>query len=171
MLLFDRGFVAEVRCTLATWRGGDCERCRGERWVGSTTRGIREQCLLCRGSGTTPGIGGQVMARWPVEVVRATCREPAPMATFDGTRSGFADPVGSKRAFWFRLLGISVAAMNQHHLPTEVFDALEGGTHMEPDTNAVICVFASLAHAHAALSAVLIAEAKDRSAKLAPTVR
>ncbi len=162
--VFRRGFVAEVRCPLATWRGGDCERCNGRRYLGATAPGQHgfigtPDCPTCHGEGRTPGIGSQVMARWPVECVRVVGKEPF---RYDG----------SDLRVWYRESGDpQLRHPEQSRLPDEVFDLLEGrwieGGHREGRWK----TFATPADAHAALSAVLIAEAKDRAAKLALTVR
>ena len=67
-----RGFVAEVRCTLSQWCGGECECV--SRWElhrvppGEVIEG--HGCYACNGTGTRPGIGPAVVRSHPVEVVR-----------------------------------------------------------------------------------------------------
>lgn len=67
---FRRGFVAEVRCTLADWCGGECGRCGGGR-LALDPRGVT-RCPDCNHSGRTVGIGPAVVARHPVERVVLT---------------------------------------------------------------------------------------------------
>jgi uncharacterized protein (TIGR02996 family) len=71
-----RGFVAEVRCRLADWCGGECPNC-----VGSLRRvGIgraQHLCEVCDGTGTTPGIGGRLVAEHPIELLAITDILPA----------------------------------------------------------------------------------------------
>lgn len=64
-----RGFVSEIRCTLAQWIGGECQRCG--------TRGVlhpRCYCPDCRGTGRTPGCGAAILTAHPIERVVATDR-------------------------------------------------------------------------------------------------
>lgn len=68
LAIFRRGFVSEVRCTLADWCGA-CERCGGAPGTCS------EDCHVS-GAGTTPGIGPEVVRRHPVERVVLTDRDP-----------------------------------------------------------------------------------------------
>lgn len=69
-----RGFISEVRCTLADWCGGDCG-CQPDDQDGRDyLRG--HDCQQCHGTGRTPGIGPEVMRRHPVEKVVLTDREP-----------------------------------------------------------------------------------------------
>jgi uncharacterized protein (TIGR02996 family) len=86
-----RGFVSEVRCTLAAWCGGECGRCgsavgwaiAGQMYGGST-------CPTCSGTGRTPGIGPAVVAAHPVERVTLTDRAPI-LAPGLGRRAWLAD--------------------------------------------------------------------------------
>lgn len=85
-----RGFVAQVRCTLADWCGGECGRCHGsgryEEYAGAIHFGTHTPfaCDACSGTGRTPGIGPQVVAH-PVERVVLTDREPD---TYDAEGGG-----------------------------------------------------------------------------------
>ena len=80
--VYARGFVAEVRCTLAAWCGGECPRCDGDGRVGrhwdpasDTMRG-GITCPTCKGDKALPGIGGPLLAAQPVVAVRVTDVEP-----------------------------------------------------------------------------------------------
>jgi uncharacterized protein (TIGR02996 family) len=79
--MFRRGFVAEVRCTLADWCGGECVGCEGRGHLRIVVGGRQHDA--CNGTGRTPGIGPQVVARHPVERVVLTDREP-----FEGEAEG-----------------------------------------------------------------------------------
>ncbi len=79
---WERGFVAEVRCTLADWIGAECHECRGQRVVAGVVRagatgGALRICPTCDGIGRTPGIGPAVVAAHPVERVVLTDRQPS----------------------------------------------------------------------------------------------
>jgi uncharacterized protein (TIGR02996 family) len=73
-----RGFISEVRCTLADWCGVECECV--SRWElhrvppGEVIDG--HGCYACNGTGTTPGIGPAVVRSHPVDRVVLTDREP-----------------------------------------------------------------------------------------------
>jgi uncharacterized protein (TIGR02996 family) len=75
-----RGFVAEVRCDLATLFGGPCGRCGGEGLTYTGPGGgqrAQERCTACNGERTTPGIAAALFASQPVSAVTLTDREPA----------------------------------------------------------------------------------------------
>ena len=69
VFLVERGFVSSVRCSLAAWRGEECEKCSG---AGHYHDHFRTQCLDCHGTGRTPGHGPEIVARHPVERVEFT---------------------------------------------------------------------------------------------------
>lgn len=97
---FRRGFVSEVRCTLADWCGGGCEQCGGRRLAANRLArleveaannvtdsddvsgmaealvGLFSPCPECNGTGRTPGIGPAIVRRHPVEKVVVSNREP-----------------------------------------------------------------------------------------------
>ncbi len=64
-----RGFISEVRCTLADWCGGEC-------WCTADPRNFTtwadRNCPDCTGTGRTPGIGPAVVRSHPVERVVLT---------------------------------------------------------------------------------------------------
>lgn len=72
-----RGFVAEVRCRLADWIGGECERCGGGGTIERRTYAFEpegravgwDDCEPCEGTGRTPGIGPRLVREHPVERV------------------------------------------------------------------------------------------------------
>ena len=66
---YRRGFVAEVRCTLSQWCGGECGVCAGHGDIIADSRGFTFQCDSCHGTGRTPGIGPSVVRSHPVERV------------------------------------------------------------------------------------------------------
>lgn len=71
---FRRGFVAEVRGTLAALIGTDCDRCEatGMRTPPPESR----PCRSCRGTGHTTGVLPALVRREPVERAEVTDREP-----------------------------------------------------------------------------------------------
>ncbi len=74
----ENGLVSRVRCTLATWVGGECERCVERNRV--TFMVDPGPCRSCGGRhgtvGRTPGIGPQVCRDWPIEAVEIVGKEP-----------------------------------------------------------------------------------------------
>lgn len=66
-----RGFVDEIRCTLAEWCGGEeCPECVRYEYVrGVPTVQRLLNCRHCHGTGRTPGIGPQVVRKHPVTKV------------------------------------------------------------------------------------------------------
>lgn len=76
-VMYRRGFVVEVRCTLAAFAGGPCGRCRGSGRVSGYDRNASERCPVCDGTGRTAGIAADLFRRHPVERVALTDRVPA----------------------------------------------------------------------------------------------
>lgn len=161
LILIRRGLPAVVRCTLAEWMGGTCERCGGARLVQRVppreanydAMGSVENCPACGGTGRTPGIGPRLAQRWPIVAVEVTNREPS-----DGsvTRwNGFAGGYG-----WFRVEVFPGNPNEREDLPKEVFDRLTGGQIIDKDTN--WRVYDSEHAARAALSDALIAWARGQ---------
>jgi uncharacterized protein (TIGR02996 family) len=70
-----RGFPDEVRVeTLSQWLGGPCGRCFVVNdGIGDVRR---VGCNTCSGTGRTPGIGAEVVRRWPVTKCVVADREP-----------------------------------------------------------------------------------------------
>ncbi len=69
-----RGFVAEVRCTLAAWCGEPCQECNGTgettvQVTGEYSYDYQGDCRLCSGTGQTHGIGPRLVREHPVERV------------------------------------------------------------------------------------------------------
>ena len=79
-----RGFIGELRTTLAGFLGGPCSHCRG-RGSNAIPSDWQDwsQCKQCKGTGRTLGAVG-VFAREPVTAVRLTCREPYPILDGSG---------------------------------------------------------------------------------------
>lgn len=74
-----RGFVDEVRVSLAQWTGGElCEGCYNSEEHGPAGNGNwkRSECPHCHGTGHTPGIGPALVRQQPVEAVRITDKRP-----------------------------------------------------------------------------------------------
>lgn len=108
-----RGFVAEVRCTLADFVGGECVECQGS-WDADDPR-WRTGCPACSGSGRTPGHGAAIVAQQPVTRVEVT----------DRLSPWTEHPIGD-RSGWFRDIGIESLGMDQWTLPPSVWDRLDG---------------------------------------------
>ena len=86
---FRRGFVSEIRCTFAGWRGGVCRRCGGRGVESVYERGeygpnrYQQTCPDCHRDGTKTGIGPAIVRSHPVTrvvlngVVRPVEADPA----------------------------------------------------------------------------------------------
>ena len=95
---YRRGFVAEVRCTLSQWCGGEvCEICDGD--------GDDWQCGHCN-NGRTHGIGPAVVRSHPVEVVRVTDREPVTHRYSSDVRG--EEVAAASARFWPDMAGIDL---------------------------------------------------------------
>lgn len=68
--IVSRGFVSAVRCTLADWVGGECQRCAGHGDIIGDSTGWTFPCEDCKGEGRTPAYGPRIVAGQPVEEVR-----------------------------------------------------------------------------------------------------
>ena len=108
-VVWERGFVAEVRCTLDDWCGGECHQCAG---TGRSfpIGGPSIPCRRCGGSLVT-GIGPEVVRRHPVERVVLVDRNPVkitlgPWAWADET---------------------TVRDIGTFAIPKHLFDLLKGG--------------------------------------------
>ncbi len=65
--VWDRGFVRTVRCTLADWYGGVCQRCKG---MSAMAYNPDSPCPDCENAGTVGGHGPEILRSQPVlEVV------------------------------------------------------------------------------------------------------
>lgn len=99
-----RGFVDEVRCTLADWCGGECDECRR---TGREGPRLNWGCHACGNTGQRSGIGPAVVAAHPVQTV-LTDREPHENA--DGSWSWWIasdgdtpDPAALPKVLWRHL--------------------------------------------------------------------
>lgn len=77
-----RGFVAEIRCSLADWCGGQCPECHRNPDYTHTA------CAVCRDTGRTPGIGPRVVRSHPVEWVVLTENDTSGVSYHDLTSGG-----------------------------------------------------------------------------------
>jgi uncharacterized protein (TIGR02996 family) len=71
-----RGFVAEIRCTLADFIGEQCYQCGG---CGLATLDHSDDgfhCSVCNGTGTFPGLSRTLFGTHPITQVVLTGREP-----------------------------------------------------------------------------------------------
>jgi uncharacterized protein (TIGR02996 family) len=74
-----RGFVSEVRCTLADWCGGPCARCAhvADHYPPETYQAqMFASCPTCHGTGRIPGAGPRIVREHPVTRVVITDRNP-----------------------------------------------------------------------------------------------
>ncbi len=94
-----RGFVAEVRCTLAAFLGEPCAACEGTGNLRPSAvldpRHGRGACAACSGLGRTPGVATALFREHPVERVTLTDRVPAP--GHFGTRTSYGWFLGRDR--------------------------------------------------------------------------
>ncbi len=157
---FRRGFVSEVRTTLAAWCGGKCRECNG---VGAGVYGLEETewaCQVCEGTGQVEGIGPDVVKGQPVEVVTLTDREPAKYSAQDGMW-GWYCTVGEETSpedmpFW---------------LPPRLFAHLSAGARTAYGTPETGRRYKTKAAARAALSAAALGWAKGMEKGLPFTVK
>jgi uncharacterized protein (TIGR02996 family) len=102
------GFVEEVRCPLGWWLGEECGRCDSQLRAANLVRHCR-----CKGTGTTPGHGAEVVARHPVTRVVVTDRKP-----FRGL-GGTVSPWW----LWVRLSNPTTRT-DGHAIPDEIWERL-----------------------------------------------
>lgn len=124
-----RGFVAEIRCTTATFLGGECERCGGRGRVYSPQAySFDNKCDTCHGTGRTEGIAAEVFSRFPVERVTLSDLQPT-------------GPIqhGQQIGYWF---------YPRRDVPPELWD------HLEFDRKGVAAVVAFYHTREAALAAL-----------------
>lgn len=116
MALFRRGFVSEVRCTLADWCGGECGDCDGTGRDASPTDDDWT-CRECSGTGRTPGIGPRLLKLQPVQKVTLIGIDPLPAQNQTHGRGTHG---------WFR--GTNRSGLHpESDLPEPIYDLLEGG--------------------------------------------
>lgn len=96
-----RGFVAEVRCTLAAFVGGACGRCNGHGSLPGIDEGY---CDRCSGTGRTPGVAADLFASHPVEKVSVTDLTIWPSGGNDTYYLGGVSVFPAK--YWGRLEGL-----------------------------------------------------------------
>jgi uncharacterized protein (TIGR02996 family) len=80
-LLVDRGFPHTARGPLDWWVGGTCVGCQGNGFqtVGRFDGSVGPDsgpCHWCGGTGRTPANGPELVRKWPLTAVVATCRAP-----------------------------------------------------------------------------------------------
>ncbi len=152
---WSRGFVAEVRCTLADWVGEKCRHCTDGQF-GYPPTGQRD-CPNCDGTGGRPAHGPRIVREHPVERVVLTDREPKIMTG----RDWFS---------WGNMRGAS--AESQQLLPEAIWRKLEEQNH--PGRNHWTVGFHTREAALDALSVVCLAWAKSQpvaAARKSPTKR
>lgn len=145
---FTRGFVAEVRCDLATLLGGAC-RCNHRDGLVYDGLGA-VNCPHCGGKGTTPGIAAELFARHPVVSVRVTDMKPDEVIA----------PTGN--FIWWREVGrVDWAAW----VPPDVFDAFPDPPRAESHNGLVDwhIHYPTAEAANLALSAAVVAYCRGRA--------
>jgi uncharacterized protein (TIGR02996 family) len=139
-LRFSRGFPSVVRAEMRVLYGGECE-CVEQWQLDRSPMVLPGGCYACHGTGRTPGVLPDMVARWPmVERVEVTDREPHVLA------DGFAwvdDDTGE----W------------TGGVPHDVFVLIETSWHRADGFQKA---FVTIAEALAALSTALLAWAKRR---------
>lgn len=113
-VLIRRGLPSVVRCTLAGWMGGECERCNSRGWYEREPGDGEMNCFSCRGTGRTTGIGPRLAQRWPIERVEVT---DAVIHPSGGNSTYYVGGLGIfPKEFWRRLDG--------HRTPSDACAAL-----------------------------------------------
>lgn len=155
-LIYRRGFVADVYCPLSVWIGVTCGHCNGEQRVGrhydpasDTMRGGRT-CGQCHGLGRYNAHGPRLVREHPLEVVRATDREPLQ------TRRQPYDPPDAVDWFrWEPCYRHVAGTLAREDIPIDVFKMM-----WNPDR--FVNAFPTREAAQAALSDALIVWAKSQ---------
>ena len=105
VLIVRRGFVSEVRCTLADWCGPRCVcRTAGGPWANSS---------CCKGTGFRTGIGPQIVRRHPVERVEladaviVSAVQGSPFGTVTQRSAGPLFDIAFPRAFSGQVEGVA----------------------------------------------------------------
>lgn len=171
-----RGFIDEVRSSLAVLVGGECENCGGTGLVDGDRWEQSEPCPDCGGeygpadednprgvhpgTGTRRGIAAELIRTQPVQVWMAS--DVAPHVGKSG---------GIQFAEWFRL-NDRPQSFSRYHLPNRVFDSLKGYsrktfTSLTTDGQdyGQCCIYDSEAEAIAALSDTVATIAKQQGVK------
>lgn len=117
-LTVSRGFVSTVRCRLADWVGGPCERCGGTGFPGGEPSHMMAHspslCRHCNATGRTPGHGPRIVAEQPVERVEVTVTDddfvfeadnPQNYFTFQFLNAIHSDPINESAASLYRARG------------------------------------------------------------------
>ncbi len=143
-----RGFVDEVRCTLADWFGRNCLSCHGDSRIEYPEGGRQCRQFGCVG-GRLGAIGPAVVRSHPISRVILTDREPQQ----DGGEY-----------MWASASDTSTWRFDVHHdtLPMEIAKHLKGGRH-HPESRSIVAQWwhDTDQHAYDALSAALLSWAKS----------
>jgi uncharacterized protein (TIGR02996 family) len=145
---FRRGFPDTVHLRCASLTGGPCGCCDGRGTITndpSAGSWAGEQCPACHGTGTLPGIAAQ-LGRWPLRVVRLTCREPLHAG---GNGAGRRLVVGELRYLW--VCSDRRDTTRRDGIPAVLFDLLDDEAPRYSHR-----MYESADLAHAALSAAAI---------------
>jgi uncharacterized protein (TIGR02996 family) len=139
-----RGFVAEVRCDLATLLGAACGECAGPD-DGLFVVNAAGRCAACDGKKRTPGVGVGIFLAHPVERVALTDKRPADRTSVNGMW------------YWF-IEEPHATTLAEARLPRQVFAALPGvGQHT------IGMPYPTPSAANAALSAAVVSLLRVRA--------
>ncbi len=166
---FRRGFVGFVACSLADWYGTACTRCHGTKRIRVTDMDKLEQirsrgghpfvppqktvaCPDCLSTGRVGGHGPTLVQAQPLEEVRLTDRTP----------QNYHNNGGPALYGWYR--GERIPSTDEpFNLPPVLWNILLGSTVHLHEQNGAWADFRTEDDANAALSAGLIAWAKEAS--------
>jgi uncharacterized protein (TIGR02996 family) len=151
---YRRGFVAEVRCTLADWWGRPCEWCSRTGYIANwASKGWEDgKCRSCHDTGHVMGHGPAIVQCQPVEEVVLTDREPY--------RGGAHT--------WYNWT-VDDSPTDLSELPTDWIRGMKG-VEEYPASNHCRARFATLADAKRAASRAALAWAKEEASRLVAAV-
>lgn len=135
-----RGFISEIRCTLADWVGGVCDACDGIGTIYSLSK-----CFCCK-DGRTPAHGPAIAAAGALERVTLTNKR-----AWDAT--GLAGDMIGNRQVWRWMLKRPDHENSTDELPFEIYTLM---IHLADRESLSYLEFSSEQAANDALSQALI---------------
>lgn len=97
-LVYIRGFIGSVACSLADWAGVECRHCE----MGTLIVPFPDTCRHCHGTGRIGGHGPVIVACQPVTQLVLTDAEHWGIPTNEGTGIVTAEQCGSNYLNWAR---------------------------------------------------------------------